>query len=85
MGMNTKGDSCALRVCIIGGQVPCCCCSAHMGLLCRAAGGLTWPPPLPAPSRQATIVHLLLGAARGIAYIHSKGIIHGDVKPQVRT
>jgi hypothetical protein len=28
-------------------------------------------------------VHLLAGTARGLAYVHSRGILHGDVKPDV--
>jgi hypothetical protein len=32
---------------------------------------------------QGEIIHIVSGVAEGMAYIHTKGIIHGDVKPQV--
>jgi hypothetical protein len=32
---------------------------------------------------QDAMLHIIIGIAKGLAYIHSKGIIHGDIKPQV--
>jgi len=36
--------------------------------------------PLPLPEEKA--VAIVLGAARGIAYAHGKGIVHRDIKPE---
>jgi hypothetical protein len=49
--------------------------------LCRARR-LFAAPRFPSPDKRLSgILDVLLGVARGCQYIHGRGIIHGDLKP----
>ncbi len=53
-------------------------CSQAMRHACTNSPAPLCPPTPPHP--QPFLLHLLLDAARGMAYVHSRGICHGDLK-----